>query len=139
MNTLTDLQKKQLAFLEETASFYTLKNRCVTENGLFCKYFLEGKPGCAIGRHIEDKELCQKFDKQVFGDSFYVSEIHIFSRLPTHLQELGEHFLLEVQKLHDISRNWTNEGPSEEGKEAIALIKEQFNLSLPVGTPPANS
>jgi hypothetical protein len=122
---MTELQQKQLAFLEETVAFYNLDNRCVTGGGN-CRYHLPGKEGCAIGRKIVDKNLCRLLDDWD-GDTG-VSEIEIFEQLPEELQLLGKRFLEEIQELHDDEDNWTLEGISDTGLESVKEIKHLFGL-----------
>ena len=120
----TKLQQKQLAFLEETVKFYNTNNRCV--EGSKCFYYLDGKDGCAIGRHIKNKTLCRSFDKysltSVITDS-------IFYSLPKKLQYLTQMFLDAIQKLHDNKQNWNKGGLSERGKGEVKIIKTEFSLN----------
>jgi hypothetical protein len=128
---MTELKQKQLAFLEETVNFYNSDNRTfeVDEEGneFKCVYYMEGKPGCAIGRKIEDKELCKKLDSERAGTG--VSNDHIFNQLPIQLKELGKDFLHKVQQLHDSGINWDEKGISEFGKLKVKDIKEYFRLT----------
>lgn len=122
---MTELQQKQLAFLEETVAFYNLGNRCVTEGGS-CRYYIEGKDGCAIGRRIADKALCERLDNNPNGCG--VINDFIFEELPRDLRELGRKFLQEVQTLHDEKHCWTETGISEGGLAYVQDIKERFGL-----------
>jgi hypothetical protein len=128
--TEDELKAKRLEFLNETISFYTSENRCIDDNGN-CKYYFEGKPGCAIGRHIEDKELCKNLDSNL-PDTFFggasVSYDYIFNELPAHLKILGKEFLHMVQQLHDNADNWDINGITIHGDKSINEIKRKFNL-----------
>ncbi len=61
---MTELQTKQLALLEDTVKFFNSKNRAYDALTEKCYYShpIDGR-GCAIGRLIEDKELCKEFFK----------------------------------------------------------------------------
>ncbi len=115
------IKQKRLAFLEDTVNFFNSTNRCTINS--VCRYFLEGKDGCAIGRHIPDKKLCQEFDSLHMTG---VSNGIIFNRLPLNLQELGLNLLSSVQRLHDNSDNWDKNGLSKAGKEHYKNIKDSY-------------
>ena len=126
---MEELQKKQLNLLEETVKFFNSENRCITQYG-GCNYYLEGKDGCAIGRKIEDKELCKELDKGLGPDlESGVDKILVFSRLPDNLKELGQKFLHRLQRLHDDQENWNYSGISPKGEDVVKDIKEIFNLN----------
>jgi hypothetical protein len=122
---MTELQQKQLAFLEETVAFYNLGNRCVQGDGVTCRYHIDGKDGCAIGRRIADKELCKHLDK---FENTGVLERRVYDLLPESLKELGQSFLSKVQQLHDTSFYWTKTGISATGEERVIEIKEMYGL-----------
>ncbi len=129
------LKQKQLRILNETALAYTISTRC-TRGGLFgtCEYYKEGTQGCAVGRLIEDKELCKRFDscKNEDGtlmESSIVSNDEVFTQLPEHIQELGKDFLRDLQLLHDSLVNWTNDGISDEGLRYVEEIKIHCKLN----------
>jgi hypothetical protein len=97
------LKQKRLEMLEDTCKHYNSLNRSQEQvAGLpkACKYFpvSDKTEGCAIGRLIKDKELCKEFDNTI-GSS--VNSNYIFKKLPTELQDLGQDFLRDVQRLHD--------------------------------------
>lgn len=119
------LIEKQRAFLDETIAFYNSTNRGTSEGG-GCKYYVEGKEGCAIGRKIADKELCKKLDKSKNGSGIGLE--WVFCQLPTDLQELGQDFLKAVQLLHDDSNNWNETGLSGVGTHKANLIRKDFGL-----------
>lgn len=123
------LKEKQLAFLQETTAFYNSTNRCVNENSGGCYYYLPDKPGCAIGRHISDKELCKKLDSGMSDKGTGVSVDEIFNQLPDDLKELGKGFLYAIQSLHDDSLNWNETGLTDTGREAVDRIRKDFNLN----------
>lgn len=114
MKTNTDRRK----LLQETAEFFTLKNRCVSKDKI-CKYYIEGKAGCAIGRLIEDKELCKRLDEQGLNN---VSEPHIWNQLPSDIQEYGQDFLIHLQIFHDNPGFWTETGLSDRGKYQLSEL-----------------
>lgn len=125
---MTPLQQRQLAFLEETAKFYNLSTRCVDADGK-CKYYVEGKAGCALGRHIPDKDLCRKLDNWNGNTSVGVSCDDAFELMPDNLRELGQDFLEQVQSMHDVITNWVSDGLSPEGTQVFNRIKLDYRLS----------
>lgn len=127
MKTLTE---KRLELLNDTISHYNSENRStvLNENGrTTCLYFHEKNDGCAIGRQIKDKELCKRLDKG-FEYMTGVSESNVFNQLPENLTELGQSFLMCIQKLHDADRFWNETGLSDKGMEYVKHIKESFKL-----------
>ncbi len=119
------IKQKQLRILNETINNFNSTNRCVTENGS-CNYYLEGKQGCAIGRLIEDKELCKKLDKLDYGG---VSYHNVFDLLPDELKELTKGFLSDLQNLHDESECWNETGLTNRGLNRVGGIKVEFDLN----------
>ncbi len=77
-------------------------------------YYNNEKPGCAIGRHIDDKDLCKDLDAGLVKSISFTSN---FNRLPQKLQDLTKNFLVCVQILHDTEGNWNSQGISEAGKK----------------------
>jgi len=120
---MNDLQTKQLQILNSTIAHYNSSNRSVTEAK--CQYApIEGvSTGCAVGRLIQDKELCKELDKGIVTG---ISEV--FNKVPDEVKELGLPFLQHLQRLHDNGDNWTLLGLSTEGKLAVDDIKFLFGL-----------
>ncbi len=126
---MTELQTKQLALLEDIIKFFNSENRC-TDNQDCCKYYFEGKEGCAIGRLIPDKELCKKLDLGIGEyNTSGVSNIEVFKLLPKELQYYEQEFLYRLQRLHDIKENWNSSGLTEKGQFITEDIKETFGLN----------
>lgn len=118
------LKEKRLAFLNDTVAFYNSNNRSV-KHGHCLYHNPDDGNSCAIGMRIEDKRLCAKFDS--LTDSG-VSEEFVFNLLPSDLKLLGQEFLYNIQKLHDCSSNWEDEGLSEYGKVEVIKIISRFEL-----------
>ncbi len=117
-----NIKQKRLAFLNDEISFRNLNNRSTTgAGGISCLY---GGIGCAIGRRIEDKELCRTLDNHL--KSWISKDTLIFALLPADLKELGIDFLAKMQRLHDDSSNWTAEGLSDFGRDEINQIKSLY-------------
>jgi len=107
-----------------TIKYFNLNNRSVHPNG---KGLYSGK-GCAIGKHIKDKQLCSKLDTIICSG---LTESDIYRRLPTNLQKLGQDFLIDIQMLHDNRDNWTISGLSRSGIRKSVLIAQEYNLICP--------
>ena len=116
------LKEMQLNVLNETIAIYNIKNRSVENSG--CKYYLNSNTGCAIGRLIEDKELCKKLDG-LDDDS---SVRTVFNFFPKKIRELNINFLEQLQNLHDNTNNWDDNGISKIGKQEVEDIKVKFGL-----------
>jgi hypothetical protein len=115
------LQEKRRELLDETCKHFNSTNRSV---GRFseCKY---GGVGCAIGRKIPNKRLCDRLDGEYTTS---VDDPSIFNKLPAKLKELGQDFLTDLQKLHDEENNWNEKGLSKVGKAARTKILKTFKL-----------
>ncbi len=129
---MTPLQQEQLAFLTETIQHYNSNNRGQDNRGV-CQYSpSEASKGCAIGRHIEDKTLCVTLDNGV-GEHSAAKSVNseiVFKLLPESLQQLGQDFLIHMQKLHDNPLNWIETGLTNYGLETVKEIKSIFGLSI---------
>lgn len=135
---MTELQEKQLAFLDETVEYYSAdtNRRCV--NGNMCYYSPKTarkesvSEGCAVGRHLP-----ADFANYLDGRATIISVHGIFgnpglyAKLPDELKELGKDFLGGVQRLHDVSENWNANGLTKQGKRAVEVIKRNIELGLP--------
>jgi hypothetical protein len=108
-----NITERRIKLINETAAFFNITNRCVDYTG-HCQYFALDKPGCAIGRLIEDKELCKRLDDMLSDTG--VNMDAIFSKFPIELQELGQQFLYDLQYMHDLSEHWTEIGLSKAGE-----------------------
>lgn len=87
----------------------------------FDKCIYSGEIGCAIGRLISDKELCEKLDSfKITG----VYEPFVFNSLPENVKELGKPFLSDIQLLHDNEGYWNENGLSESGMFFYKKIKQ---------------
>ena len=128
MNTL---QKKQLALLNETVTYYSknpIERRC-TSIGDSCYYSPEkaNKPnseGCAIGRLLTP-ELKAELDEQIVINT---SVTGVWNLLPKKIQVYGMDFLGELQLLHDVSDYWDDKGITKDGLGKVERIKKDFNL-----------
>ncbi len=131
------IQKRQLKLLNETVAYYSVdKNRrCAGSGG--CYYSPESvdkvgiSDGCAIGRLLTP-ELRQVIDAMVrsrgLGVNSYVDTEYIFMLLPKRLQSLGREFLRDLQRLHDASTYWLDNGMSDTGLQFVKKIKMSYEL-----------
>lgn len=119
------VKNAQRAFLADTVAFYHTGNRCVF--GGACRYSAtSSSPGCAIGRHVPDKELCRQWDSS--GKVELVSSRAVFLRLPPGLQVLGSSFLRAIQRFHDTERYWDSDGLSFLGRSGLDCLKRAYEL-----------
>ena len=109
------INERRLEILEWEKNNRNLNNR--SEDGGICKY--SGPIGCAVGRLIDDKELCEKLDNSKDGNTGVRS---VFDQLPDSVKELGEDFLARLQYLHDNECYWDDAGPNEYGIHSFITI-----------------
>jgi hypothetical protein len=115
------INERRLEILEWEKNNRNLNNRSV--DGGICKY--SGPIGCAVGRLIDDKELCEKLDNSKDGST---GVRRVFYQLPDSVKELGEDFLARLQYLHDNIVYWDDAGLNDSGILAFDTIKEYFKL-----------
>lgn len=116
------IQERRLEILNWEKDNRNLNNRSVKSNdSTACTY--AGPIGCAVGRLIDDKELCAKLDEK--KDSSVAAK-SLFDLLPEEVQDLGQAFLTDLQRLHDGLRFWNEKGLSSEGLIRYDAIKEHF-------------
>lgn len=120
----TTLKEKQLKVLNDTINAFNSTNRCTNEKG-DCQYYMEGKQGCAVGRLIEDKELCKQLD---LGINCGISSHEVFKQLPIELKDLTQDFLYKLQDLHDNFHYWNEKGLTQSGLIKVQGIKIEFGL-----------
>ncbi len=123
MKSESKIKKLRLALLKETAAHFNSNNLSINSNKDIGSSCLYSGVGCAIGRLIEDKELCKKLDAFHTSGTTAVCRKEIFELIPESLQELGAEFLRELQYLHDEACNWTPTGLSTCGIKKFDEIK----------------
>lgn len=130
---MNKLNTRRLQILEEVSKFYNINNLCMGGDGRSygnCAYWTPEKPhGCAVGRLLSLEER-RKLSEQLDQSGEDTGVITAFKLLPSHIQELGKIFLINLQALHDSKEHWDKYGLSRQGKadyERIELrIKDGF-------------
>ena len=125
MNTI---KQKQLDVLYDTINYFNANNRNAIKDKdgrETCQYapINEKKQGCAIGRLINNKELCRELD---IRDLTSVSNDDVFNKLPKELKELQQWFLIEIQELHDTLYYWNDTGLTYNGREYVNNLKKEI-------------
>lgn len=122
--TITELPKTETLtrkdFLDNMIAYYSedpVHRRSKDEKGWCCYRDWRGNK-CAIGRWIPDESYCKSME------GFRVCAI--MEDLPSHVQALGEDFLMDVQQLHDGDHNWCETGLSNEGKVKLGKITKKY-------------
>lgn len=119
------IRQRRLEILEWEKANRNGKNRSIVrdvDSGMpRCIY--SGEIGCAVGRLIPDKSLCEKMDADENNTS--VNCDFIQNLLPKDVKELGMEFLTDLQCLHDSCDSWDEFGLSESGLQWWNSIKEQ--------------
>lgn len=134
--TMNKLQQNQLNFLNDTVNFFKKNPRCQNKHKE-CVYYHKKYAGCAIGRHIEDKELCKRLDK-LTNTSIAGMSYKSYAELPEALKSLGRAFLSEIQELHDDDSYWdkpddeveTLEKLNSSGTEQVQRIKAKIKMKI---------
>jgi hypothetical protein len=122
---ISEVKARQKAFLDYVAKFYNLNNRAEKPEGGCVYHALDNSPGCAIGQFLP-----LNLQKNCVGaiDNVYYYQPEYFNQFPDWMREMGFDFLLEIQRLHDYSSYWDENGISEIGQKPYARIVERFDL-----------
>ncbi len=113
------IQERRLEILKWEKENRNATNRSIRNTS--CAY--SGEIGCAVGRLIEDKDLCARLDGLEYSGVFLTP---VFNQLPENIKELGKEFLDDLQKLHDRSCNWTVYGLSDWGNTFMAELESKW-------------
>lgn len=111
------IEERRLEILEWEKNNRNINNRSTANGG--CVY--SGEIGCAVGRLIEDKDLCLALDNED-GSSVY----DVFERFPDNVKGLGMDFLRAVQDLHDTAYHWDESGLTNSGLYRYNEIKKVY-------------
>lgn len=127
MKTIS-LRQKRRNYLNDTKNHYNSKNRSVRAGACLYSPAHENTEGCAIGRKIKDKKLCENLDRLGRDGSTGVSNNAVFAKFPYDLKNLSQRFLRNMQTLHDMNENWDSMGLTKLGKSYVKLIQLKYKL-----------
>lgn len=113
----------KVEIIEETANFYTTKNRAYKDGG--CLYFIDGK-SCGVGRCMVNPKHFQSKLKHKFVSISTVCENNIDDELKSEYKGCGIGFWGDIQGFHDREEFWNGSGLSEEGKERKQQLIEKY-------------
>ncbi len=126
---IKDIKQRRRAFVLDVAGFYNSNNRSVGPNS--CLYSAgPNSPGCAIGRCL-GASTAALFDFQGAGTSsnggsgilnHIFPKAYLWKRVPVWMREMEPKFLRDVQRLHDDSSYWTENGLSSGGRTIVESI-----------------
>lgn len=115
--------KTALEIIDETAAFYKNENRSVV--GVTCVYVGPGERRCAFSRCCSEegiKKLAQIDTGPVSMQSAKTFE-DVDKFLKPEYHGFSNEFWGDIQNLHDIERNWNDQGLSKEGVSSVSLLK----------------
>ncbi len=119
----------QREFLDNTVAHYTSKNRCVNEDGLCVYASTSTSEGCAIGRWM-NPEIAKEIDKGAATVDISIKAVieKYPGCLPEFMNRYPVDFLMRVQRLHDASDYWNEQGLSGKGHREYNTIIRDFDL-----------
>ena len=124
---MKDLKQIQLETLNETVEFYSVdpngRRAFNAENFGQCHYKTSDGRKCAVGRLFKRGEYSEKY-----GSTTFIN-LPLKKGVKRLRDTYGVDFLQTLQKLHDTSTNWNNDGLSEIGKREVEYLKIKFNLN----------
>jgi hypothetical protein len=131
------IKNAQAQFLRDTCRDYSSKTRCVGAIG--CQYApTMDSPGCALGRHIPNKQTCILLDlASNSGGSVNADNPMTIDAMGPLRVLSGRGFLTDMQALHDATSYWTATGLSESGRQEAMKICITHGLDASQVFPPA--
>jgi hypothetical protein len=113
--------------LLETINFYNLSNRGYNTKLDSCEYLTESGNRCAVGRCMIDEEL-NRSDLEGASVSFFIKDGDIDHIFKDEYKGCRYQFWDNLQILHDLRSNWTEDGLSESGKRKV---ERMFGVEIP--------
>lgn len=116
------------AFLADTIRTYSKPGTRSTFPYGGCSYrpAVSSSPGCAIGRHIDNKKLCEQFDNTPLPS---VDKPAIYDNLGW-LRFFEPLFLARVQWFHDDPKNWCGNWLSDRGELSVSSLCHAHRLDF---------
>lgn len=106
--------------IEETAAFYTSENRAKPDNGRRCQYLTKDGRMCAVGRCLTDPA-------RIEGNYIFLQSIpNLDDELKPEYRGHPINFWQDLQRLHDYTFNWNNEGLSNDGESVRNRLLEKW-------------
>lgn len=118
------MSKSKLDIINETANFYTSKNRAVDPPN--CLYVTDDGKRCAVGRCLKEDLDVKDLDGDVRDLIIEFNVPDIDDLLQEEYKGHSENFWLEIQGFHDLSRIWNEEGLTEYGYLQLEQLKEKW-------------
>ena len=116
-------------YLEDTVKYYSKnpkKLRCQYDGACTYSSGEKGVVGCAIGRKLTKKN--REYLDREYIDGITIEDILYLGLhkklLPVWMRNMRGNFLISLQGLHDLERNWDDKGISNHGKH---YVKSEFN------------
>jgi len=126
---MTRTRKDYLDLLQETIDYYSVnpeKRRATSSDDFLCVYKTADNKRCAIGRLIKEEYIndAAKFKGDILdlSNSKHVDQ-HIDELFKEKYQGFDIDFYYRLQKLHDSSNYWNENGLTIEGKSYSDDIK----------------
>ena len=116
----------KLEIIEATTGHFNLGNRATNEYS-GCGYCTKDNKKCAVGRYMGPENIPGMYSG---GVSNLASELQDLCLEDVLIPEARGHnplFWLDLQSLHDIKSNWTEDGLSPAGEREVAIIKEKWS------------
>lgn len=118
--------KTKKEIILETAKSYNSQNRSLPLGSVYSCLYKSGKNKCAVGRCLLSKS---KLFKLEFNDTPVdnYSAIELDCELKKEYRGHSINFWRDVQFLHDQSKFWDLSGLTEQGKEHVDLLIEEWD------------
>jgi hypothetical protein len=118
--------KNKRQIILETAESYNSQNRSVNPDRSYSCLYKSGANKCAVGRCLSSKSKLFKLEYNDAPIDNY-SAIELDCELKKEYRGHSIDFWIDVQFLHDQSHFWDLSGLTEDGKEHVDMLIEEWD------------
>lgn len=124
--------------IEETANFYNSTNRGYNPNNQTCLYLTPDGKNCAVGRCMipESIELLGSANPAVTEIKWQFPNLTLDELLQPKYRGHTDDFWRKLQRFHDVSANWDENGLTEAGKKVMKVMKRLYEIVKSCGNDP---
>lgn len=117
------MKKTKIEIIDETAAFYNLSNRSVSQKNPYrCMYDDGNGHQCAFARLVQNPEELKSLEGKT-ALSILRGEKQNIIIIKEEYSGYEPSFYCHIQMLHDNPNYWTEKGLSKEGEEFVKQLK----------------
>lgn len=130
--SVEELTKRQI--IDETVKFYSedpSRRAFYFEGNEYCVYQTKDGKNCAVGRCMIPDSKIQRWNNEYEMTTTTQIPADLIKNLEDILKPEyrghNSHFWFELQKLHDTSRHWDDDGLTLDGKDYVTYLIGKYN------------